>query len=758
MTTDQDVQKALDVARALIKAGVPVFAAESCTEGCPRSTVINSKTGERKPHEGGPGKYHLPKHWEQTIPAESWLSADAGNPNGWRPGYALAAVGGHVADFLDGDPRNGGEESLRELHERGIFPVSFGQQKTPSGGTHEVIAPTGLRKATGATGGFLPGLDLQSGAADGQGRGFVWIAPTVRRSKVDGELRAYEWTTEPDFEALNEAASSGDAGIEGIVSLITENRAKRTEPKERAAPAADPNDPFLSSSQLGAVGGVFSERAFTTAEAQEYVRPSLVELSQAPIGEIEERANIAAATLSHFVPAFWSVDAGMELLENMLAHTAYDPNGPSDWTADKFRAVLDGSRPVADPWLASHRPEPPAAPAVVVEAAPGEESLSTYEKLKRKLISAKALSQRPAPKFLIQGLLNLNTEAWLIGAPGSLKSFIALDMAGQVARGQEWQGRRTKKRDVLYLAAEGEGGMTLRTAAWIADRRDDMEGVTFLPYPVQVKSNDGQWEALVRIAAELQPGLIVIDTQARITVGLEENSADQMGILINAVGQLKRATGACVLVVHHTGRDGKNARGSSALDGAQDSELKVVRPDNPKGRASLLVTLQQDKQKDMSEGDGSGIPMAMKVVDLGTDPETGDSLSSLVVDLAHDAVDVAMRAAEGITELEQEAKVVAGTETEGWTKSVPGIPSNAKVQRYILQVLADHAHSAGLTQSEAKRAVLARWYPKNKPDDATWVNGWKKVISLDMACNTGGERWALDQAELSRMREADPFD
>jgi len=735
---------------------VPVFAAEPCTEGCPRSTVINSKTRERKPHDGGPGKYHLPKHWEQTIPSESWLDTSV-NPNGWRPGYALAAVGGHRVDFLDGDPRNGGDMSLKQLEDEGIFPVTFGQQKTPSGGDHWLLAPTGLRKATGATGGFLAGLDLQAGAADGQGRGFVWIAPTVRRSKVDGELRAYEWVTEPDFEALDAAIAEDDTGIEGIVSLITANRAKRAEPKERPAPAAyDPNDPFLTPSQLFGGSGFGDERAFTLAEAQDFVRPSLSALAASQVGEIEESANVAAATLSHFVPAFWSVDEAFGLLESMLAHTAYDPNGPSDWTADKFRSVLDGSRPPADPWTAQRRPEPPTAPAVTVEAEPGEEQLSTYEKLKRKLISAKKLSLSPAPQFLIQGLLNLNTESWLIGAPGSLKSFIALDMAGQVARGQQWQGRRTKQRDVLYLAAEGQSGMVLRTRAWIADRGDDMEGVTFLPYPVQVKSNDGQWEALVRIATELQPGFIVIDTQARVTVGLEENSADQMGILIAAVGRLKRATGACILVVHHTGRDGGNARGSSALDGAQDTELKVERPKNAEGRASLLVTLIQDKQKDLSEGDGKGIEMAMKVVDLGVDPETGDRLSSLVVDLDDGAVDRAMRKAQGITETEQEAKVAAGTATEEWTKHVPGISEKAKVQRYILQVLADHAHDVGLTQAEAKGAVLARWYPDGAPDKATWINGWKKVISLDLACNVIGEKWALDQAELSALRANNP--
>ena len=40
----------------------------------------------------------------------------------------------------------------------------------------------------------------------------------------------------------------------------------------------------------------------------------------------------------------------------------------------------------------------------------------------------------------------------------------------------------------------------------------------------------------------------------------------------------------CVLTVHHTGRSGGDARGSSAIDGAQTTELKV----NPKGKLALI--------------------------------------------------------------------------------------------------------------------------------------------------------------------------
>lgn len=725
---DEDTQKALDIARRLIRAGVPVFAAA--------------------PVPGSEGHYVLPKEWQKTVPSEVWLEK-------WQPGWGLAAVGGRVCDFLDVDPRNGGDESIMELEDEGTFPLTFGEQATPSGGHHWIVAPTGERK-----GAFMPGLDLQAGDEAGVGRGFVWIAPTVRPSKDPkdaGTLRAYEWTILPDLELLEEQMEDARESVRPIIERI---RAKRAAPAERTAAAVvDPDDPFMTSSQATALayGG---ERSFTLTEAQDFVRPALLALQAAPVGQIEESANTAAAVLSHFVPAFWDVESAYALLTAALGHTAYDPNGPSDWTAEKFRAVLDGRRPPLDPWKATRRPEPAAPPAAVVEAAPGEEQMTVLERLRAKLVSAEELSRMPTPEYLIEDVLDVDSESWIIGAPGSFKSFVVLDMAAHVATGMPWQERRVKQGKVLYLAAEGARGMTKRARAWMQHHNSTMPGATFLPYPVRVQSNDGQWDALVQIARELEPILVVIDTQARVSAGLDENSAKDMTILTDAVGRLKRATGACVLVVHHTGRNGGDARGSSAIDGAQDTELKVMRPD-PKervGEKALICNLVMDKQKDMADG-GAGIPLALAVEKLDPDPETGRELSSLVV-LAASEADAVYRAAQISIqgELEVDVKPWKGMDPGDWTKTAlaaAGLPTNATLRRRILQVLADHAHDRGLTKAEALKVVTARWYAaKSKgPDADSWTDAWNVVVSMPLAVNVAGERFVLDHVELSTFRD-----
>lgn len=670
-----EAHEALDIARRLIQAGVPVFAAE--------------------PDPAKPGTYRLPKHWEKTIPAEVWLDR-------WQPGWALAAVGGHVVDFLDVDPRNGGRESLEEIVAAGHLPHVFGQAKTPSGGDHFIIAATGERKSTG----FLPGIDLQSGAPDGAGRGFVYIAPTVRPSKDpedQGALHAYRWELPPLAlaEELEEHGQSARDSTEGIVARV---QARRAAPKERLPEPIDPDDPFMTNSISGAHGG---DRSFAPDEAREFVRPYLMELQAAQVGVIEEQCNTAATVLSHFVPDFWSVDQAMGLLEVSLSQTAYDPNGPSDWTVEKFRAVLDGRRPPLDGWKATRKLEPPAPPPATVEAEPGEEHLTTVEKLRRRLVTASELASLPAPVPLVYDLLDLDTETWMIGAPGSLKSFVALDLAGHVGRGAPWQGLRTRKAPVLYVAAEGAGGMVLRARAWEKEH-GEMEGVTFLPYPVKVKSQDGQWEALAEIAREMSPGLIVIDTQARVSVGLEENSATDMGILVDAIGKLRRVTGACILVIHHTGRNGGDARGSSALDGAQDTELKIIR-DMP--REALTCRVVQDKQKDMAEGDGSGFRLHMRIVDLGEDPHTGRALSSLVVGEPDPFLD------GQVTEIDRR---------QPW---LPAFGNRDTWRRRMLDTLFIFAPEGyGITRPELDRQLREHW-PEYRPN-GTPGRAWADLLEI----------------------------
>lgn len=168
MTLENEHPEAYAAARQLIDWGVPVFIARPSRDF---------------PHGGSGGTgYVFPKHWQETKADLSVLSE-------WQTGDALCAVMGHIVDGIDVDPRSGPGMPQDSM------PTSYGRQSTPSGGTHDLIAALGERSWNG----MFPGVDYKAGQG-AYGRGFLFIAPTVRQSKVDGELRRYEWTDLPGID------------------------------------------------------------------------------------------------------------------------------------------------------------------------------------------------------------------------------------------------------------------------------------------------------------------------------------------------------------------------------------------------------------------------------------------------------------------------------------------------------------------------------------------------------------------------------
>lgn len=207
------------------------------------------------------------------------------------------------------------------------------------------------------------------------------------------------------------------------------------------------------------------------------------------------------------------------------------------------------------------------------------------------LLDSAGLDGIPPPEPLIPGILYKDSASWLFGEPGCGKSFMAIDIAGCIGSGEIWQGYGPAvKGVVLYLVAEGVTGIKQRVRAWEQSMGHTMDGVWFLPVAVQA-SNEGQWAALVEAAASIGPALIVLDTQARVTVGMEENSNTEMGRFVHKVEQLRKGTRACVLVVHHTGRNGEHMRGAIAIDGAATTVIKVE-------KAEEILTVTNTKQKD----------------------------------------------------------------------------------------------------------------------------------------------------------------
>jgi hypothetical protein len=118
--------------------------------------------------------------------------------------------------------------------------------------------------------------------------------------------------------------------------------------------------------------------------------------------------------------------------------------------------------------------------------------------------------------------------------------------------------------------------------------------------------------------------VVFVDTWAQVTPGGNENSGDDMGKALSHCKGIRRATGAVVVLVHHSGKDAsKGARGWSGLRAAADAELEVVRS---AGGRSMRTAKQKDGADDLEWG------FALETVQLGVDEDLDPITSCIVVD------------------------------------------------------------------------------------------------------------------------------
>lgn len=296
-------------------------------------------------------------------------------------------------------------------------------------------------------------------------------------------------------------------------------------------------------------------------------------------------------------------------------------------------SILQGS----DDWL-NQWPDNEEPGVVLIDESPNgvvdTADVTQLDRLRGALLDTDGLDTITDPEPLVSGILFRDSLAWLAGRPGSAKTFVALDIAGSVGTGMSWQGYRVSPGTVLYVIAEGVRGIRQRVRAWERASRQPMSGVKFLPVAVHANVG-GEWDALCSVAHELRPALVVIDTQSRVTVGMEENSAKDMGLFVERLERLRRTSAACVLTLHHTPRSGDHMRGSTAMEGAASTIIKVV-------KESEIITLNNDpeeggKQKDAEPFDKITLRLVPSetsaIVTLTDRPKETDVSSKAVRDM-----------------------------------------------------------------------------------------------------------------------------
>lgn len=246
------------------------------------------------------------------------------------------------------------------------------------------------------------------------------------------------------------------------------------------------------------------------------------------------------------------------------------------------------------------------------------------EKLRFRMVPAGEFSRGTPPGWIIKGILPRAELVVLFGESGAGKSFVAVDMAGAIARGIAWRGNRTKAGRVAYIAAEGGGGVRNRLRAYELHHGIDLGALPFgviHATPNFLQKTDAV-DVCKAIIAAGGADVVIVDTFAQVIPGANENAADDMGKALAHCRGIHRATGAVVVLVHHAGKDSsKGARGWSGLRAAADAEIEVSR--HPVGRMVRI-----SKQKDGDDGGKWGFDL--EPVAIGED-EDGDVVTSCIV-------------------------------------------------------------------------------------------------------------------------------
>lgn len=234
--------------------------------------------------------------------------------------------------------------------------------------------------------------------------------------------------------------------------------------------------------------------------------------------------------------------------------------------------------------------------------------------------AASALTHSTRP--LVKGLLDQGTLSVMYGPSNVGKTFVAMDIAFRISAGLKWGGMKTTPGTVLYVAAEGGAGarkraqaLRLRYPEAAADFQFHLASIDLLRPDADIGPLIATIEALNRPLS-----LLVLDTLSRVMAGGEENGSVDMGTMVKHFDRIRKATGAHVMVVHHSGKDqARGSRGHSSLRAATDTEIEI-------SEGQIAVTKQRDLDKSFSSA------FRLDVVKLGVD-EDGEDVTSCTVDL-----------------------------------------------------------------------------------------------------------------------------
>ena len=227
-------------------------------------------------------------------------------------------------------------------------------------------------------------------------------------------------------------------------------------------------------------------------------------------------------------------------------------------------------------------------------------------------LSLEDLLNRPPKEMLIKRFFGIKELGMAYGEPGSGKTFVMISLLMSAGKGTPFARGLDVVRplNVAYCAGEGVSGLGDRIkAAAQYHEVESLENVTFYSTVPQLYNVKGGHHASQTIAqftkewkerelkGEAQPlDVLIIDTFHSATVGAEENSAKEMGIVILECKKAIKELGCTVILVHHTDKGGNKERGSGSLRGTMDFMIEIKKSKS-KSTSQMICSKLKDGEE-----------------------------------------------------------------------------------------------------------------------------------------------------------------
>jgi hypothetical protein len=205
----------------------------------------------------------------------------------------------------------------------------------------------------------------------------------------------------------------------------------------------------------------------------------------------------------------------------------------------------------------------------------------------------------PPPSWIVDQFIPDESITIVSALPGKFKTWLAFDIAIQVALGKPLFGQFKTKQTKVLIIDEESGPGRLR-------KRLQMLGVTD-ETPIAVASYKGfkltkaSAESLVTYCKANGIGFVVFDSLTRLH-NADENTSKEMSVVMGDFKRLVQA-GIAVLLIHHNRKPGPNKdggasemRGSVEILAACDAQMSIKRAGDSK-----IVTVTQHKNRDAED-------------------------------------------------------------------------------------------------------------------------------------------------------------